>query len=134
MESIKVLIAYDDDEIRNHLTLILNQIENVEVIGESNNPYDLCEKIKKLKPSMVFLKYNFSDKINGIDIIKMCENIVNEELPIFNFITDNLSKEEFIEIKSLIGDKMNSIIRENSDTRFKEIIEDYIAYIKNKKG
>lgn len=130
MNKIKTLIAYDNEEIKNRLFNILNGITDVEVVATTNNAQDTYYKIIEHKPEMVFAKYDFGTEMNGLDIIKQSKDALKDNVPAFNFIATDIPKEEFLEAKRIIGDKMNTIIREENPTRIAGIIEDYKEYKK----
>lgn len=130
MNKIKTLIAYDNEEIKNRLFNILNGITDVEVVATTNNAQDTYYKIIEHKPEMVFAKYDFGTEMNGLDIIKQSKDALKDNVPAFNFIATDIPKEEFLEAKRIIGDKMNTIIREENPTRITGIIEDYKEYKK----
>lgn len=127
---IKTLIAYDDDEIKDKIVNILNGIKDVEIVATSKSPEDTYNKIIKFKPEMVFAKYDFGTNMNGLDIIKQSKEALNDNVPAFNFIATDIPKEDFLEAKRIIGDKMNTIIREQNPVRYTGIIEDYKVYKK----
>lgn len=127
---IKTLIAYDDDEIKNKIVNILNGIKDVEIVATSKSPEDTYNKIIIFKPEMVFAKYDFGTNMNGLDIIKRSKEVLNDDVPAFNFIATDIPKEDFLEAKRIIGDKMNTIIREQNPVRYTGIIEDYKEYKK----
>lgn len=127
---IKTLIAYDDDAIKDKIVNILNGIKDVEIVATSKSPEDTYNKIIKFKPEMVFAKYDFGTNMNGLDIIKQSKEALNDNVPAFNFIATDIPKEDFLEAKRIIGDKMNTIIREQNPVRYTGIIEDYKEYKK----
>ena len=127
---IKTLIAYDDDDIKDKIVNILNGIKDVEIVATSKSPEDTYNKIIKFKPEMVFAKYDFGTNMNGLDIIKQSKEALNDNVPAFNFIATDIPKEDFLEAKRIIGDKMNTIIREQNPVRYTGIIEDYKEYKK----
>ena len=94
------------------------------------NPVDTFNKIVEFKPEMVFAKYDFGTNMNGLDIIKQSKEVLNNNIPAFNFIATDIPKEEYLEAKRIIGDKMNTIIRENTSGRYTDIIADYKEYKK----
>lgn len=130
MNKIKTLIAYDDDDIKDKIINILNEIKDVEIVATSKSPEDTYNKIIKYKPEMVFAKYDFGTNMNGLDIIKQSKKVLNDNVPAFNFIATDIPKEDFLEAKRIIGDKMNTIIREQNPVRYTGIIEDYKEYKK----
>lgn len=79
---------------------------------------------------MAFMKYDFNNK-NDLEIIRKSKEILQNEIPVFNMIsnTSNNDFAGFSEVKKLIGDKMNSIIPEQTEERYAEIIKDYKDYL-----
>ena len=66
------------------------------------------------------------------DIIKKSKEVLKEDVPAFNFIALNIPQEDFLEAKRMIGDKMNTVIREHNPVRYTGIIQDYKEYINSK--
>lgn len=132
VDKIKTLIAYDDEKIKSEIVNILNEIRDVEIVATSGNPEDTYNKIIEFKPEMVFTQYDFGTNMNGLDIIKKSKEALNDKVPAFNFIAMDIPKDDFIEAKKIIGDKMNTIIREQTKTRYTGIINDYKDYMSMK--
>ena len=132
MNKIKTLIAYDDEETQNKIYNILKEIRDVEIVATTKNPEDTYKKIIEFKPEMVFSKYDFGTDMNGLDIIKKSKEVLKEDVPAFNFIALNIPQEDFLEAKRMIGDKMNTVIREHNPVRYTGIIQDYKEYINSK--
>lgn len=129
MNKIKTLIAYDDEEIKNRIYNILNKIKDVQVVATTKSAEDTYNKIIKFQPQMVFAKYDFNTNMNGLDIIRQLKETLDSKVPVFNLIATNMPKEDFLEAKRIIGDKMNTVIKEHTEARYTDIIEDYKAYI-----
>lgn len=132
VDKIKTLIAYDDEKIKSKIVNILNEIRDVEIVATSRSPEDTYNKIIEFKPEMVFTQYDFGTNMNGLDIIKKSKEALNDKVPAFNFIAMDIPKDDFIEAKKIIGDKMNTIIREQTKTRYTGIINDYKDYMSMK--
>ncbi len=132
VDKIKTLIAYDDEKIKSEIVNILNEIRDVEIVATSGSPEDTYNKIIEFKPEMVFTQYDFGTNMNGLDIIKKSKEALNDKVPAFNFIAMDIPKDDFIEAKKIIGDKMNTIIREQTKTRYTGIINDYKDYMSMK--
>ena len=79
---------------------------------------------------MAFMKYDFNNK-NDLEIIRKSKEMLQNEIPVFNMIsnTSNNDFAGFSEVQKLIGDKMNSIIPEQTEERYAEIIKDYKDYL-----
>lgn len=67
--SIKVLIIDDSALVRTLLTRILEQDEEIQVVGTATDPYMAREKIKKLNPDVLTLDVEMP-KMDGITFLK----------------------------------------------------------------
>lgn len=128
-DKIRTIVAYDDDAVKNEIVDILDKRKDVEIVAVAKSPEDTYKQIIELKPEMVFSKYDFGTNMNGLDIIKKSKEALNNDIPVFNMIASDIPKEDYLEAKSIIGNKMNTIIRENTELRYNGIIEDYKDYL-----
>ncbi len=125
VRKIKTLIAYNDEIIRNEIVSAIKKLSYVEVVGVAKNGNDTYNKIVKLQPEMVFSSYNLSD-MTGLDVIKKSKAQLDTKIPVFNFITDNITSEEFDQINNIAGNKMNAFIPElNKEQRIARVLKDY---------
>lgn len=68
-------IVIDDERLaRKELINLLNQLENVEVIGEAVNVDDAKEKIEQLNPDVIFLDIQMPEK-TGFELLEELENV-----------------------------------------------------------
>ncbi len=128
-DKIRTIIANNDDSEKNKIVDILNKRKDIEIVAVANSAEDTYNKIVELKPEMVFAKYDFGTSMNGLDIIKKSKAALNDKVPVFNIITRDIPKEDYLEAKREIGDKMNTVIREQTETRYNGIIDDYKEYL-----
>lgn len=128
-DKIRTIIANNDDSEKNKIVDILNKRKDIEIVAVANSAEDTYNKIVELKPEMVFAKYDFGTNMNGLDIIKKSKAALNDKVPVFNIITRDIPKEDYLEAKREIGDKMNTVIREQTETRYNGIIDDYKEYL-----
>lgn len=128
-DKIRTIIANNDDSEKNKIVDILNKRKDIEIVAVANSAEDTYNKIVELKPEMVFAKYDFGTNMNGLDIIKKSKAALNDKVPVFNIITIDIPKEDYLEAKREIGDKMNTVIREQTETRYNGIIDDYKEYL-----
>lgn len=128
-DKIRTIIANNDDSEKNKIVDILNKRKDIEIVAVANSAEDTYNKIVELKPEMVFAKYDFGTNMNGLDIIKKSKAALNDKVPVFNIITIDIPKEDYLEAKKEIGNKMNTIIREQTETRYNGIIDDYKEYL-----
>lgn len=125
MRKIRTLIAYNNENVRNEIVNTVKGLGFAEVIGSTANGIETYNKIIELQPEMVFSSYNLSD-MNGLDIIKKSKEQLDNKIPVFNFITDNISNEEFEQINNVAGIKMNAFIPEvNKEQKIARILKDY---------
>ena len=81
--SIKAIIVDDEDLAIKRLENLLEDISNIELVSSCKNGLDAIEKIKSLKPDLVFLDIQLKD-MSGFDIL---ERLPNKNLPLIIFIT-----------------------------------------------
>ena len=125
MRKIRTLIAYNNETVRNEIVNAVKGLSFAEVVGSTANGIDTYNKIVELQPEMVFSSYNLSD-MNGLDIIKKSKEQLDTKIPIFNFIADNITSEEFDQITNVAGNKINAFIPElNKEQRIARVLRDY---------
>ena len=133
-EEVTILIAHYDERTREMMKYFASDRPYAKIVGSAKSGEEAIEKIKELKPDMVFASFDMPD-INGVEIVKRSKKALQDDVPIFNFIIkdDILSDEfkpEFIETKELIGDKFNSVISPmQTQERYNQILDDYIRYL-----
>jgi len=77
----RVLVVDDERLARKELINLLNQNENVEVLGEATNVDDAKEKIEELLPEVLFLDIQMPEK-TGFDLLEELDFV-----PLVVFIT-----------------------------------------------
>lgn len=77
----RVLVVDDERLARKELVNLLNQNDNVEVLGEANNVDDAKEKIEELNPEVLFLDIQMPEK-TGFDLLEELDHV-----PLVVFIT-----------------------------------------------
>ena len=130
IDKIKILIAYDDEKITENIVNTINNMGYAEVVGVCINEKDTLDEIIKLKPTMVFAKYE-SDGINGLNIAKKAgETLGKWKMPVFNIldskneITED-SIDKLTDVSKAIGSKFNSLLREPYGDKIIDVIKDY---------
>lgn len=129
MSKIRTLIAHKDERIKNEIVDSIKNLDFVEIVGTATNGIETYDKIVELKPEMVFSEYNF-ENMNGLDLMKKSKEKLQHETPIFNIIVDDISNEEVIEATSIVGDKLNALVRRPYRERTIDILKDYKNYTK----
>ena len=130
IDKIKILIAYDDEKTTKDMINAISNIDYAEVVGICTNEQEILNEIIKLKPTMVFAKYD-TDGINGLHVAKKVgETLGKWKMPVFNILDSrNEITEENInqmsDITKKIGTKFNSLVRKPYNDRIINIIKDY---------
>lgn len=125
-EKIKILLGLDDDEMEQEIRKQLKKLKYVEIIGTAKNGIDTYKKILKLKPEMVFFKYDFKD-MKGFDIVMGIAEKLKLDAPIFNFLTEPDKISDY-ELKQMIHKthKINGwISKDFYKNQFYEIVKGY---------
>jgi DNA-binding NarL/FixJ family response regulator len=66
MSAIRVLVVDDHDLFRRGLTEVLEEEEDLEVVGEARNGRQAIDQVERLSPDVVFMDLNMPEK-NGIE-------------------------------------------------------------------
>ena len=74
MKTFKTLLIDDERLAREELKSLLKEYHEIEIIDEAKNGEEGIQKIKELKPDLIFLDINMPG-INGFDMIKQLEEI-----------------------------------------------------------
>lgn len=72
----KALLVDDERLSRNDLNLLLEQHKNITVIGEAPNGEEALQKVKELKPDLVFLDIQMPG-MNGFDVLEHINPEIN---------------------------------------------------------
>ena len=67
---IKCFIIDDEQPAINVLSAYISQIQELELVGSDTNPVKGIEKIKLLKPDVVFLDIQMNE-MNGLDVMQI---------------------------------------------------------------
>lgn len=123
MKTFRSLIIDDERLAREELKSLLKDYHEIEIIDEAKNGEEGIEKIKELKPDLVFLDINMPG-MNGFDMIKHLE-----EIPRVIFVT---AYDEYA-IKAFEVNALDYIMKPVDPDRLKEAIQklgnedDYIS-------
>lgn len=66
---IKIFIADDHSLIREGIKNLISSESDIKIIGESSNPHEVLEQLKKLKPDVIVLDISMPGK-SGLDLLK----------------------------------------------------------------
>ncbi len=112
MEKIKILIAHNNEEIRNKIVDTIKGLDYVELVGTATNGEETYSKIIESKPEVVFAKMDF-DNMDSMEIMRKSKENLKDSVPIFNIITkDNVSDEYIKTAYNLMGRNLNTFVAE----------------------
>lgn len=83
MNKLRVIIADDERPARSFLKAILQEFEDVEIVGEAENGAEAVEIIKKEKPDLALLDLQMPE-ITGLEVVKLLRK---SEMPLVAFVT-----------------------------------------------
>lgn len=124
---IKCIIVDDEMPAREELKYLLQEFEDIEVIGEAAHGLEAIELNKKLKPDLMFLDIQMP-KISGIEVAYRL--IKDGHLPLIVFVT---AFEEYA-IKAFEVNAIDYILKPISKERLKKDIEKVIHTHKLRSG
>lgn len=131
MKKIKILIAHNNEEIRNKIANKIKGLDYVELVGTTADGKETYNKIIESKPEVVFAKMNL-DNMDSMEIMRKSKESLKDNVPIFNIITsDNVSDEYMKTAYNLMGRNLNTFVSEpinnmeidNIMQRYKELKE-----------
>ena len=112
MKKIKILIAHNNEEIRNKIADTIKGLDYVELVDTATDGKETYNKIIESKPEMVFAKMNL-DNMDSMEIMRKSKESLKENVPIFNIITsDNVSDEYMKTAYNLMGRNLNTFVSE----------------------
>ncbi|WP_424493818.1 LytR/AlgR family response regulator transcription factor [Salinimicrobium sp. GXAS 041] len=141
----KAIIVDDEELARKRILNLLEEVAEIEVVGECTNGKTAIEKINRLAPQLVFLDINMKD-MNGFEVL---QNIKLEQKPIvvlvtaydgyatkafdvdaFDFLLKPFKDQRFHKAIS----KVLKISRSEADNQFEKRISDlFLMYSQEKK-
>jgi len=130
MSKIRILIAHNDEIIKNEIVDSIRGLEFVEIVGITTEGNETFNKIIEEKPEMVFAKFDLSN-MNGLDLMKKTVEKLENNIPIFNIIVDEISDDDLNAVVDVVGNKLNALVREPYGDRVINILEDYNDYKKS---
>jgi DNA-binding LytR/AlgR family response regulator len=83
MNKLRVIIADDERPARLFLKAILQEFENVEIIGEAENGSEALEIIREKKPDLALLDLQMPE-LTGLEVVKMLRK---NQMPLVAFVT-----------------------------------------------
>jgi two-component system, LytTR family, response regulator len=83
MNKLRVIIADDERPARSFLKNILQEFEQVELVGEAENGAEAIELIKEKKPDLALLDLQMPE-ITGLEVVKLLRK---NQLPLVAFVT-----------------------------------------------
>ncbi len=112
MKKIKILIAHNNEEIRNKIADTIKSLDYVELVDTAVDGKETYNKIIESKPEMVFAKMNL-DNMDSMEIMRKSKESLKDNVPIFNIITsDNISDEYMKTAYNLMGKNLNTFVSE----------------------
>lgn len=112
MKKIKILIAHNNEEIRNKIADTIKGLDYVELVDIAVDGKETYNKIIESKPEMVFAKMNL-DNMDSMEIMRKSKESLKDNVPIFNIITsDNISDEYMKTAYNLMGKNLNTFVSE----------------------
>jgi two-component system LytT family response regulator len=123
MKTFKTLLIDDERLAREELKSLLKEYHEIDIIDEAKNGEEGIQKIKELKPDLIFLDINMPG-INGFDMIKQLE-----EIPRVIFVT---AYDEYA-LKAFEVNALDYILKPVDPERLREAIhklsteDDYVS-------
>lgn len=93
MTPMKTLVIDDEELARKRLLNLLEEVPDIEILGDCSNGKTAIKQINALKPDLIFLDINMCD-MNGFEVL---QEILTPQKPIVIFVTayDNYASRAF---------------------------------------
>ena len=124
MNKIKTLIIDDELFARDGVKLLLENEDEIELLGEAKNGDEAVKLIKNLNPDLIFLDIQMPGK-NGFEVL---DELFPGEIPIVVFIT---AYDQFA-IKAFEANAIDYLLKPFDDDRFYKTLEKAKQYFKMK--
>ncbi|MFV8226561.1 LytR/AlgR family response regulator transcription factor [Christiangramia aquimixticola] len=111
----RALIIDDEELARKRVSNLLEEVDEIEVIGECSNGRNAIERINSDKPDLVFLDINMKD-MNGFEVLKKVE-IAPKPVIIFVTAYDNYA------LKAFDAEAFDFLLKPFKDERFFKTIK-----------
>ena len=112
MKKIKILIAHNNEEIRNKIADTIKGLDYVELVDTATDGKETYNKIIESKPEMVFAKMNL-DNMDSMEIMRKSKESLKDDVPIFNIITSDTVSDEYMQTAyNLMGRNLNTFVSE----------------------
>jgi two-component system LytT family response regulator/two-component system response regulator LytT len=121
--SIRALVVDDERPARNELIYLIKKIGGIEVCGEASSANEALQRIKELKPSLVFLDIQM-EPVNGIVLARKIMEAPHPPFIVFATAYDKYAVEAF-EINA-----MDYILKPFSEGRIRTTIERIVDKLK----
>ena len=79
---IRSLVVDDEALARQALKDVLSQFDNIEIVGECSNGFEVVKEVEEKKPDLIFLDIQMP-KLDGFDVVEL----LGEESPFIIFVT-----------------------------------------------
>ena len=121
---IKSLIIDDEPLARQRLKNLINDVPEIDLIGECSSGKEAIQSIEELKPGIVFLDIQMKD-MTGFDVLKKLDS---KNRPLVIFVT---AYNEYA-LKAFDFFAFDYLLKPYKDSRFYKSVENILNYLKNK--
>ena len=90
MEKIKTILVHNDSAVIENIKTNIKNLDKVEVIATATDGKDALNKITKLKPDIVFAKFELED-MNGMELLEKAYKKLYYDTPKFEYISSKLT-------------------------------------------
>ena len=125
-QKLRTIIVDDEPLARRGLALRLDNLDDIEVVAQCQNGRDAVEKVKELRPELMFLDI----QMPGMDGFSVIRALPKETMPIIIFIT---AYDEYA-IRAFETHALDYLLKPIDDSRLREALHRVIESIELKKA
>ncbi|MCI0691966.1 LytTR family DNA-binding domain-containing protein [candidate division KSB1 bacterium] len=125
MDKIRTLIVDDEPPARRRICELIENVSDVEIVGESTNGADAIKAIHEKKPDLVFLDVQMPEA-DGFDVL---ETVTAEKMPVTVFVTAY----DRYALKAFEVNALDYLLKPYSDERFVIALERARVHLQTQK-
>lgn len=117
MEKIRVFLADDHPPMRVGLRMLLEQAQDIRVVGESGNGFDALQQIESLRPDIAVIDC----QLPGLDGIEVAAEIKRREAPTRVLALSSFAEERYVR-GMLDADAVGYLLKDEAPERIVEAV------------
>ena len=90
MNKTKIMLVHNNSDVIENIKINIKNLNKVEIVATASDGKDALDKIIKLKPDIVFTKFELED-MDGMELLEKVSKKLYYETPKFKYISSKLT-------------------------------------------